>query len=73
MDSNISSVQFASDVHLEFEPNQNQIDFNSIVSPVPNAKVLILAGDIGNPKMPSYSNFLAWCSKRWPFVLVVSG
>lgn len=68
--SNVA-FQFASDIHLEFEPLP--VNFDAILKPCPNS-VLILAGDIGIPTQPVFEEFLVWCVKRWPLgVLLISG
>mmetsp|Transcript_36619 Transcript_36619/g.91807 ORF Transcript_36619/g.91807 Transcript_36619/m.91807 type:complete len:257 (+) Transcript_36619:321-1091(+) len=58
------SFQMLSDVHLEFNPAP---EFEALA---PN---LILAGDIGNPKLPEYRNFLLAQAERFQRVFVVTG
>ena len=62
-------IQYISDIHLErmsFRPM-----FNKIVRPVTGT--LALAGDIGHPDKPLYSNFIEYCKKNWDDVIVVPG
>jgi hypothetical protein len=61
-------IQFASDLHLEF---LGSVPFPSLLKPV--APVLALAGDIGNPMVPDYQNFLKYCSSNWDHVVLVAG
>ena len=60
-------VQYASDIHLVNEG----VSFSSLLKPCGN--VLILAGDIGDPKTNVMKKFLKWCSNRWECVLFVPG
>ena len=63
-------ISYISDIHLEFfkgdVPNIRNTD---------KSDVLVLAGDIGYPRMPSYEQFLKICSEEWSkgLVLVVAG
>lgn len=61
------SLQFASDIHLEF----NVPPFDQILQPT--AKDLALIGDIGSPWEQVYTDFLRWCSVRWDRVFVLAG
>jgi hypothetical protein len=68
-------IQYVSDIHLEhyqvaFEKDLKPTQF---VQPGLGADVLVLAGDIGNPDEPTYRQFLSWCSKGWPRVVVIAG
>jgi len=66
-------IQIASDIHLEFlhlTKLENSI-FEDIVSP--EAPILVLAGDIGNPSSSVYRRFLSWCSVRWVYVFLTPG
>lgn len=62
-------IQYASDLHLEFF--RSQPAFQSLLKPV--APLLALAGDIGYPKDPVYTEFLRYCSEHWESVFVVAG
>lgn len=48
------SIQIASDIHLEFYSEGEEIPQLLI----PSAPVLALLGDIGNPVLPNYRDFL---------------
>ncbi len=39
----------------------------------PAARILVLAGDIGNPQHRLYGAFLEWCHDKWDHVFVVAG
>ena len=58
-------IQYASDIHLEF--------FKAVPPIVPKAKVLVLAGDIGYPHTPLYSDFLEDVSKKFEQVFLIVG
>jgi len=62
-------IQICSDLHLEIRGAH--IPWTTFLKPV--APVLALAGDIGNPLKPEYTNFLTWCSKHWNAVFVIAG
>ncbi|AVK77285.1 Metallophosphatase [Pandoravirus macleodensis] len=62
-------IQVASDLHIEF---QQRPDFDKLVVPT-SASVLILAGDIGSPKLPSYGAFLGVMAARYEHVIVIAG
>jgi UDP-2,3-diacylglucosamine pyrophosphatase LpxH len=64
------SVQFASDLHLEFYESKDYKFEDFIVS---KADILLLLGDIGNPKIETYKMFIHDCSLRFKHVLVISG
>jgi DNA repair exonuclease SbcCD nuclease subunit len=68
-------IQYVSDIHLEQYTIQTKEQLNprQWIEPDPNADVLVLAGDIGNPNKSSYSLFLDWCSKSWPHVIIIAG
>ncbi|WBR14737.1 Metallophosphoesterase [Pandoravirus kuranda] len=65
----IVRIQVASDLHIEF---QRRPDFDKLVAPT-SASVLILAGDIGSPKQPSYGAFLGAMAARYEHVIVIAG
>lgn len=58
-------IKIISDVHLEFKNNMPTIP--------PNADVLCLLGDIGNPSCEEYWNFLSIQSSQFKLVLVITG
>lgn len=62
-------VQLVSDIHLEKRP----LKFIDIVDVSTGADVLVLAGDIGCPLLPEYSDFLRFCQKHFPNVIIISG
>jgi predicted phosphohydrolase len=65
-------IQYLSDVHLEHHKPDRFIP-ETWITPDPTADLLVLAGDIGWPEKPNYEKFIAWCSERWPAVVVVAG
>jgi predicted phosphohydrolase len=61
-------LQVCSDIHLE----RNGIyDISNIITP--NAEILVLAGDIGNPMTPIYNNFLDYYSKFFKIIFIITG
>lgn len=62
-------IQYASDLHLEFY--KSPPSFQKLLKPV--APLLALAGDIGSPQFPHYTEFLRYCSEHWESVFVVAG
>lgn len=60
-------MQYVSDVHREYHINQPWPKI------IPKAKYLALAGDIGNPKDKSYSNYISYCCSLFEHVFVVAG
>lgn len=66
-------VQIASDIHLEINKKNNSKneDYTKIL--IPNADILFLLGDIGNPNTIIYNNFLTYCSENWKQVYLISG
>jgi len=65
------SIQFLSDVHLEFRKDRQVEDL--IAALVPRCPYLVLAGDIGNPSQPCYARFLEAASKRFAHVFLIAG
>lgn len=67
------SLQYVSDIHLEFYDKQNtgSIDPSQFITPT--APYLALVGDIGIPELAAYSVFLRWCSQKWKQIFVVAG
>ncbi len=61
-------IQYASDLHLE---HMEKCAFPQILTPA--ARLLVLAGDIGNPRHQLYGAFLEWCHDKWDHVFVVAG
>ena len=69
----LPSIQYASDLHLEFFP---RVEFETLLKPV--APILVLAGDIGpvgggGAGAQRTRDFIAWCSERWRHVIWVFG
>ena len=70
-DNKINTFQLVSDLHLEYYESEqipNVLEFLT-----PSAENLIIAGDLGNPKLSSYPDFLRQCSKLFKRVFVVAG
>lgn len=64
-------IQYASDLHLEFELNR---DFILAGGMAVSGDVLLLAGDIGYLKDPSeFDPFWDWCEKNYRETIVVPG
>jgi predicted phosphodiesterase len=64
--------QYMSDVHLEFYSSPK--DLQQMIQQIkPNAPVLLLAGDIGNPFESNYTTFLNACSSLFHKVFVIPG
>jgi len=62
-------IQLLSDLHLERRP----LTFETIVDTSTCADVLVLAGDIGDPRSSIYRSFLTWCSTHYKRVVVICG
>lgn len=67
------SIQYISDIHLEFHDRQNKGSISPEMFVTPVAPYLVLAGDIGIPELESYKVFLSWCSQKWKQVFLVAG
>lgn len=65
-------IQYASDLHLEFEENTKWLKDNPLV---PSADILVLAGDIGYIGDANYHThpFWDWASANFRHVIVVPG
>ena len=64
-------VQYASDLHLEFEVNRRFVLEGCIK---PAGDVLVLAGDVANLfALSSYDAFWDWCAKNWAQTIFVPG
>lgn len=68
----MTTVQFASDLHLDVNNIQN---FDKILKrpDVPDNNILILAGDIAEVRGKIWIKFMGWCSSWWSHVIVVPG
>jgi predicted phosphodiesterase len=62
------TIQFASDLHLEFYKSRK--DFPLLK---PSANYLVLAGDIGYPFHPNYKEYLELCSPNYKKIFIISG
>ena len=68
---NFESIQYISDIHLEFY-KINEVD--NILSYIqPNAKICVLAGDIGYPFQKIYEIFLCGISKKFDEIFLIHG
>lgn len=63
-------VQIASDIHLE---SNLSLKFDDVVVPHPQARVLCLAGDIGDPLSSQYKTFINRCADTFEHVVIVPG
>lgn len=65
-------LQFASDLHLEFEPNRTQ--FDDVLTLVEGCDTLVLNGDIGTTASKDVLRlFLTYCKKLWKEVFFIAG
>ena len=62
-------IQYASDLHIDGWPVGTS--FYTFITPV--APILVLAGDICSAWSPLYKPFLAWCSRNWAYVILITG
>ena len=61
-------LQVCSDIHLE---RGDISDISKIITP--NAEILVLAGDIGNPMKSIYNDFLYYYSKLFKVIFIITG
>ncbi len=54
-------VQYISDIHLEHHSKE----YNFLLEKDESSSILVLGGDIGNPKTSKYSNFI----KKYNYIL----
>jgi len=66
----MDSIQYASDLHLEFY-ELHEYKFENFI--VPKSDILVLLGDIGYPSKSLYKIFLNDCSKNFKLVLLITG
>lgn len=64
-------IQYGSDLHLEFEKKIK--NFNWVIKPIKDAEVLILAGDICDPRLDVFVRFMKYCVDEWKYVIMISG
>lgn len=62
-------VQYASDLHITDWTKGTA--FETFITPV--APLLVIAGDICSAWEPLYTHFLAWCSRNWYKVILITG
>jgi predicted phosphodiesterase len=65
------SVQYISDIHLELL-NENEINKIKLYFEI-KANICVLAGDIGNPFLPSYYDFLLFLSNKFKKIFIIAG
>lgn len=58
-------IQLVSDIHLEFFKENN--------FEIPSGEVLVLAGDIGYPKLKVYQDFLKQMSTQFEIIFLIAG
>ena len=66
------TIQFCSDLHLEFEENRRFLQDNPII---PSGDLLVIAGDaiyLGSQEMAAFP-FFDWCSDHFAETLIVPG
>lgn len=63
-------IQVCSDLHLE-NNNIDKQNFCDIIKP--NAEILVLACDIGDPFDKIYKEFIDYCSKLFVNILIIAG
>ena len=68
-----SNIQYISDIHLELLFKNSVKVLTHYLQPKDNAKILVLAGDIGNPYTKDYQHFIQDMSRRFPKVFVIAG
>ena len=69
-------LQYISDIHLEKKKNKPSDILGNFIKIQPYSKghsYLALLGDIGNPYMTNYNNFLEYHAKIFEHIFVISG
>lgn len=61
-------IQYISDIHIEFYNN-----YKKIPKIIPNAEILVLAGDIGYPFSSLYEEFLSDMNNKFKKVFLLAG
>jgi predicted phosphodiesterase len=64
-------IQYISDIHLELLFKNSIKTINRLLQP--KADILVLAGDIGNPFLNSYCNFLENTSNKFTKIFIIAG
>jgi predicted phosphodiesterase len=67
----IRKIQYVSDIHLELLFKNSIKTINYLLQP--KADILVLAGDIGNPFLTSYKNFLENISLKFKKTFIIAG
>ncbi len=67
------TIQYISDVHLELLFKNSVKVLTHYLQPKDQAKILVLAGDIGNPYTKDYQHFIQDMSQKFPKVFVIAG
>ena len=62
-------LQYVSDIHLEMRNDT----FPKIIPVIAGRSYLALVGDIGNPNLHIYDNFMAYHSKIFEHILILAG
>jgi len=62
-------IQYASDLHINDWPEGTP--FKTFL--IPNAPILVIAGDICEVRSILYNKFLLWCSQNWYYVILITG
>lgn len=65
-------ISLLSDIHLELHANPQKM-YRSLLEKTSKANVMILAGDIGNPRSPVYNNFIQEVAHAYKHVIVIAG
>jgi Icc-related predicted phosphoesterase len=70
-----NTIQYASDLHLEFNSiyDSEGINWEKIIVKNPSADILVLAGDICPIAQSRLTPFLTWCKTQWQHVLWTPG
>ena len=67
-------VQFASRMFLhDYAQNYFSQPWSKLLAPVPNAKLLLLLGDIGFRQARHTHDFIQYCSKNWEKIIWIEG
>lgn len=64
-------LQFCSDLHLNSHPVGVGYEFETILEP--NAKALVICGDLGDPETMLVRDFFAWAHNRWESIFWIPG
>ena len=70
-DTSSISIQIISDTHLEFDGTYKRLP--KLENKDNKASILALLGDIGYPKMNIYTQFIDEMSKKYKYILIITG